>query len=31
MAVAEADLIGGTKDPIKNNGTKIHAALRVKA
>ena len=26
-----ADPTGGTKDPIKNSGTKIHAALRVKA
>lgn len=26
-----ADPNGGTKDPIKNKGTKIHAALRVKA
>jgi hypothetical protein len=31
VEVALADLTGGTKDPIKNNGTKIHAALRVKA
>jgi hypothetical protein len=28
---AWAGLETGTKDPIKNNGTKIHAALRVKA
>jgi hypothetical protein len=31
VEVALADPTGGTKDPIKNRGTKIHAALRVKA
>ena len=30
VEVALADE-GGTKDPIKNKGTKTHAALRVKA
>ena len=29
--VACAGCVAGTKDPIKNSGTKIHAALRVKA